>query len=328
MEHVACNLCGSADARLLYELPDYLLGRPQARASLVRCIVCGLIYQSPRPSPEEMVAHYPPEYDSYHPETADGPGSWLLRRAVQYGLDKRARYVTRRAGGGRLLDIGCSTGLFLNRMKTHGSWELYGVEINRQAAETARQQYGLEVFVGTLEQAGYPDESFDAITLWDVFEHLHDPLRSLHEIHRILKPDGVLVLRVPNGASWDARLFGPHWAGLDAPRHLYVFTPETLRRMLAEAGFAVDELSCRIGSYPTFVLSVRFWLGARGVSARKQRALLKALQHPVARLLSAPLFFLASTGERGPLMVVTASRSRQSRAVSNHHAIGQERARA
>ena len=308
MEYTTCNLCGSANAVPIFsDLPDYLLHRSGVSAAFVKCATCGLIYQNPRPTFDEMAVHYPPDYESYAPEPDPKNSPWLLRQAVEYGIAKRCRFITRHKYSGRVLDIGCSTGIFLQGIRNYGNWEPYGVEINEQAAKYAREK-GLDVRWGTLEQAKFPDEYFDAVTLWDVLEHLHDPAGSLREIHRILKPDGVLVIRVPNADSWDARFFGHYWAGLDAPRHLYVFTPRTLDALLAANYFQCIAKSSQIGGYPTFLLSVRFWSGASNKPNSTRDLLVKFLYSPALRLLSAPLFYLLGLGLRGPLMVATATK--------------------
>ncbi len=305
METTACGLCGSRDSAPFLQLTDLMFERPEATSTLVRCQNCGLIYQNPRPTPAEMAEHYPEEYDCYgsDPVSADTP--WLLRQVYGYGLRKRTRAVRRHLRGGRLLDVGCASGNFLIAMRQHPGWALQGVEISPYAAALAREQ-GLDVFTGTLEEAGHPDEHFDAVTLWDVFEHLHDPVGTLAEIRRIMKPGGVLVMRVPNADSWDAHLFGRYWAGYEPPRHTYVFGIRTLRRILQEGGFQILDLACNIGGYPTFMLSLRFWLTGRETPPARRDRLLRALGHPLMRALTAPLFFLAGLGLKGPLVIATA----------------------
>ncbi len=310
METTTCNYCGSAGFEVIHRLPDLLLDRPDVITQLVRCTQCALVYQNPRPTFNEMGAHYPPEYDSYTPNLAEQKIPWLLRRAYNYGIGKRMRMITDVKPGGRLLDVGCATGTFLNGMRAHPQWTLFGVEVNEHAARIA-QDSGLNVFTGTLEAARFPDNHFDAITLWDVFEHLHDPRASLAELHRILAPGGVLVMRVPNLDSWDAKWFGETWAGLDAPRHLYIFSLEALRKFLGATGFNPIGMKCNIGSYPTFVLSIRFWLTARGTPAAKRKAIMRILEHPIARIVSAPLFYLTNIGLRGPLVTVRAYKPRE-----------------
>jgi SAM-dependent methyltransferase len=307
MEITACNHCGSGDYHTVHRLPDLLLDRPNVQTTLVRCARCGLVFQNPRPTLAEMAAHYPPEYDSYASNPFDRELPWLLRQAYGVGVRKRVQTVTAAKSGGRLLDVGCATGTFLLGMREQPGWELHGVEPSSHAAGIARAS-GLDVFGGTLEEARFPDARFDAITLWDVFEHLHDPRASLAELHRILKPGGILVLRVPNLDSWDAKIFGQYWAGLDAPRHLYVFSLRSLRNLLEAAGFARLEMRCNIGSYPTFVLSIRFWLTGRGLALRRRQRLIGFLEHPFMRAATAPLFYLANIGLRGPLVTVRATR--------------------
>jgi SAM-dependent methyltransferase len=306
MQTVSCNLCCSEDYEISYLLRDLLLDRNDVKASLVRCKNCGLVYQNPRPTPTEMEFHYPPKYESYTSLTDSTPASWLLKRAYRYGFDKRGRAVTRYKEGGKLLDIGCATGNFLVNMRKREGWEVYGVDTSQHAVQMANEQHGLDVFCGTLEEANFPENFFHAITLWDVFEHLPDPSGSLVEIQRILKPDGILVLRVPNLHSWDARIFGSAWAGLDAPRHLYVFTPRTLSAMVTKQRFKIVRMSCEIGSYPTFVLSLRFWLLSRSIRKPIREKIARIMYHPLMRLASAPFFYIYGLGLKGPLLTMTA----------------------
>jgi SAM-dependent methyltransferase len=306
MESISCNLCGSDERDTLYSLPDYLLEKQNNLTVLVKCNQCGLIYQNPRPTINEIGVHYPQEYDSYHPVPNSVKDSRLMSKAIQYGINKRCRIVNENCEGGSILDIGCATGEFLNGMRQYPTWNIYGVEISPFASQIARERFNLEIFTGTLEQATYPDEFFDAVTLWDVFEHLHDPARTLMEIHRILKPKGILVVRVPNIISWDARIFGQYWAGLDAPRHLFVFNPSTLSTLLQKGGFEVKKIGCPIGSYPTFVLSLRFWMVGKGIRYSIRDRILQILNSPIARLCTAPIFFLMNRGLRGPLITTIA----------------------
>lgn len=309
METVAfCNLCGSYEAVEVATVPDLLLERLDVHARLVRCPYCGLVYQNPRPTLAEMSKHYPPEYEPYTDYIGRSKRKSLLRRAIDYGIQKRCRFVTRRKAGGRLLDIGCAAGTFLVGMRAQPGWQVEGVEISPEVAELARHEHQLKVFTGTLEEAAFPDNTFDVVTMWDVLEHVHDAAGTLQEIRRILKRGGLLVVRVPNLASWDAEFFKANWAGLDAPRHLYVFTPETLGRMLTSSGLEVVEHSSAIGSYVTFVLSVRFWMTAHGASAEAKQRMNRMLYHPLARIASVPVFYIPSMLQRGPLVVTTAQK--------------------
>ena len=193
-------------------------------------------------------------------------------------------------------------------LEHYGDWNLFGVEVNEYAANLAREQ-GLDVRLGTLEQAHFPNDFFDVVTLWDVLEHLHDPAGCLQEIARILKPDGLLVIRVPNASGLAARMFGRYWAGFDAPRHLYVFTPATLAKLLALNHFECVTQDTRLGAYSGFQTSLRFWSGARDKSNPLLDFAVKNLNHPFVRLILFPLFFLLSLGLRGPSLVTLARKN-------------------
>lgn len=283
-----------------------LLRRKTVTTTLVRCCQCGLVYQQPRPTPDEIVQHYPPEYNAYHYHRELRQRSVFGRWATKYGIAKRCRYITRYKQAGVLLDVGCATGLFLEGMRRRGRWELWGLEPSVHAAEVARQM-GFRVITSTLETADLPEGYFDVVTMWDVIEHLHDPAGALRHIARILKPNGILVIRTPNLDSWEARLFGPYWSGLEPPRHLFIFTPRTLGAMLAQANFTVLHQDCRSGGYMVFLRSLQFKLSDAPLNSHLQAALFRVLYHPAARVIAAPVFTLSSLRLRGAQMVTIAS---------------------
>lgn len=136
---------------------------------------------------------------------------------------------------GRLLDVGCGSGRWLMEMRERG-WTVEGVDFDENAVKLARQN-GLKVECGSLEQQNYPDVYFDAVTLNHVIEHVPDPVRTLSECARVLKPEGKLVLFTPNNTSLSHRLFKEYWRGLEPPRHLHIFSMKSLWRALDLAGF-------------------------------------------------------------------------------------------
>jgi SAM-dependent methyltransferase len=249
----------------------------------------------------ELAPYYPEEYDPYAvPAPAQLP--WLQRLSLDYGLRKRKRAITRYKPGGRLLEIGCAGGLFLDAMRREGGWQVQGVEVSEVAAGYARAWFDLDVFQGPLQDAHFPDCSFDAVAMWDVLEHVHGPRETLLEIRRVLKPDGVLVFRLPLLDSWDRKLFGPYWSGWDAPRHLTLFSRRTIGLMLAQTGFQVERMACTSGGYLTFALSLKFW-AREHLSEAAQERLHRALGALPVRLAVAPLFYLVD--QLGKSTVVT-----------------------
>jgi ubiquinone/menaquinone biosynthesis C-methylase UbiE len=251
-----------------------------------------------------MGEHYPPEYEPYQSYEVK-KNSWLMQKAVDYGLDNRARGVMNYKKSGLLLDLGCAAGDFLIHIQKKYGWQVRGVEISNYASAIAREQLGLDVFTGNLQAASFPDNTFDAVTMWDVLEHLHDPTATLREIHRVMKPGGILALRVPNGDSYDARIFGSYWSGLDAPRHLYVYSRSTLRALLEKNGFEVLRMTSKHGSYLGFVLSIRMLVVSKGMKPAMRDALIAAMYHPLARMASAPLFYLYSLLQNSSQLMVS-----------------------
>jgi len=204
-ENVSCGLCGSSkyvNHLCRGDLSLFLEGKFQ----LVRCSECGLVYLNPRPAQASMAEIYPDHYDQYTPTLKDEP-SPIKRWERIYGLRKRIKPIIGRRKTGRLLDVGCATGDFLEVMQMSKDWELHGVEISSSASDHARLTLNLPIVTGSLEDAKYQDNFFDVITMWNVIEHLSDPLATLKELRRILKPDGLLVFNTPNLASLDAKIF-------------------------------------------------------------------------------------------------------------------------
>lgn len=259
-------------------------------------------------SQAEINEHYPPDYDSF--QDVDIKSREFSSRITQYGLSKRSRIIFDLLDGGRLLDVGCATGNFLRTMQDSPNLDLYGVEISQHAASIARDKYGLNVFTGELKAANYPENNFDIITLWDVLEHIIDPKLLLLEANRVLKDTGYLVLRIPNGRSWDARVFGKYWFGLDAPRHNYVFDKNTITQLLENSGFRVKIIDCSIGSSVAVPMNLRFYMTANNYPEKRREVILKIASHPITKLILFPLTFLFDQLLLGSFLTVVAEKRR------------------
>jgi SAM-dependent methyltransferase len=309
MEIKTCNYCESIEQDTIYELTDLLLDRKDFQATLVKCRKCGLVFQNPQPSLKEIEAYYPPEYQPFNAESTMAPKSLLGQLVYRYGIWKRSRQVLKYKTNGRLLDVGCGTGSFLGGMQAYAGWELYGIEPNAPAAKQAQDLFCLNIRACTLEDAGFPSRFFDVITLWDVLEHLHDPTKSLREIHRILHPEGILIMRLPNGDSREAKMFSSNWAGLDAPRHLFIFTPGLRKLILQKTNFQVLDMNSKSGGYSTFLLSLQFWLAAKGTNSIWTKRLMSLFQHPLSRVVFLPFFSIIGMGLQGSELMVIAAKS-------------------
>lgn len=258
LEHVNCNLCGSDDANVFLSgnlgessrIPDvdaYTCTNSNFNQfrRIMKCTRCGLIYASPRPGEEELLSSYKAVVDQTYVAELDGR---VL--TFQRSFNELSELLSPR---GRLLDIGCHIGMFLKVAQGNG-WECYGLEPSRWATQYGREQLGVNIKLGTLGNGAFERESFDAVTMWDVIEHLTDPLNQLREIWRILKPEGLLCLTTLDIGSPFARLMGRRWWWL-MEMHLYYFARRTITAMLGEAGFETVCISrhTRLVKFPYLV---------------------------------------------------------------------------
>jgi SAM-dependent methyltransferase len=195
---------------------------------------------TPFPSPAGTVQLY---QEDYYQETTGERFLSLAERFVVALRGLRVKAILRwQPGPGRILDLGCGRGELLELFERQG-WQALGTQISQTAAAAARALRGVDVRLGELPQMGLEAASFDVITAFHVVEHLQDPVAYLREARRLLKPGGLLVLEVPNLACPGFRFLGTRDLCFDYPHHLFFFTPASLGRLLAEAGFAVQEIS-------------------------------------------------------------------------------------
>jgi SAM-dependent methyltransferase len=254
----ACPLCGSAALSALLSAPDRYQWRKEIY-DLVRCNSCSLVWLASPPRPHEMAVHYGVDYYKGIATAGEAIDRWRKQRAV----------IGRYKQSGDVLDIGCGSGGFLRTFKGH-PWKLHGIEIAAAMADRARLNAGASVFVGDALSAPFAPESFDVITCFDVLEHVYDPQGLLRKVLEWLKPGGVFYTMLPNIDSWEARMFGSYWYGLELPRHLFHFSPRSLRNAMESVGFGEGYIKTQRGSY--FQLSTRYLcdglLDKCGVSVR------------------------------------------------------------
>jgi SAM-dependent methyltransferase len=306
-ETVPCPVCGSIRQSPRYELTDLAYDTP-GMFRFVTCDDCGQLYQSPRPTQAAIGRYYPAAYQPFGKAIEDATSNAFVRWLRHRQLRTRCVQVSRLRGAGALLDVGCSTGLFLNEMRRYGQWRLAGIEIDPNAAAYAADRFGLDVFCGPVEAAPWPPRSFDVVTLWDVLEHLPDPRGALRRLGDLLAEGGLLIASVPNLDSVDAGRFGRFWTGLDAPRHFSVFRKRDIVRLMEETGYRVIRTYCFYGRYTTFANSLVLWLRARVRNAALRHGLEAVIRFPLWRYLSLPYFALLDRMERGAILTVVAGR--------------------
>jgi 2-polyprenyl-3-methyl-5-hydroxy-6-metoxy-1,4-benzoquinol methylase len=219
---------------------------------LVRAATSGLLFLNPRPDANTIASHYEAlDYDPFitlkKNETLQDKIYKFARRYITLRWKARAvlsrmNFIAERAYN--VLEIGCATGDFLTelaRQEKSAHLDLYGIEFSANAARFAREENELRVCTGELLSCDLT-QTFDLIAMWHVLEHVLRLNDTLDKLHRVLKPNGTLVVAMPNPDSYDARHFKKFWNGYDAPRHLYHFTPKTFAKLLSQHGFVIREM--------------------------------------------------------------------------------------
>ena len=244
-----CDLCGAKRFSKLCLIEDGLIEK---------CVECSLVTLSITDEARaKLEESYKREFFDEREEyffndgVVDGTGEEKAHiKDFRDGLGKIARYAE---PPGRLLDVGCAVGSFLQIVKADGQWQCQGVEISEYAANLAAKRLGIDVFAGTLKAADYPDESFDVVTMWDILEHMDASLTEMREVARILKPGGVLLVNTPNEAGLlrkTARFIltvsggavkGPI-AKLYHRYHLCYYNEKAATLLLNKAGFTVLDI--------------------------------------------------------------------------------------
>ena len=243
---LACNLCGGVEHRHLFRKRGF---------DLVCCAGCGLAFVANPPGADHVAGLYSAAAD-YHRTLLDpaDPGFAAMRRIARQHA-KLLRRSVREPQGLRLLDIGCSSGLFLDEARAAG-FEVRGAELSAETAAFARSHFGLEVHPGDWRGCGFAEASFDVITLFDVIEHLPDPSAELCAIRRLLKPGGLLLQSTPNIDGLFPRLsyalanLLDYWPHPEPPYHLFQFSDRTLAELTEGAGYEVvrmDQTRIQLG---------------------------------------------------------------------------------
>ena len=235
---MTCPCCGSAHSRYWMKVPDRV-SEGDVSFDLVRCSSCKHIWISNPPTASQLSRYYGPEYHNAVGRTGETT-PWRWQRAL--------RAISKYKTDGSLLDIGCSSGGFLSYLKPSG-WKLYGIEPDQPTAARAHSISGGEITVCGVDDATFPPESFDVITCSDVLEHLPDPRAVFQKVALWLKPTGIFYVFVPNIGSWESRMFGSHWYGLDIPRHLHHFSFDSLKSVASLANLSPTQILTPPGCY-------------------------------------------------------------------------------
>ena len=259
MEKVTrCLVCGSESFQEVFPVTDYFLSKQVF--TLVKCNSCGFTYLNNRPSADEASSFYKSTDYVSHSATKKGLVNKLYNRVRKYTLSKKEKMLRKHAAGKKLLDYGCGTGHFLHYCKSKG-WDVSGIEPDPDARGYGIREFGLQI--SDIESINsLPENSFDLICSWHVFEHVYEAEELIRSFHRILKENGRLVLAVPNALSWDAGHYKEFWAAYDVPRHIWHFDPPTLSRFVSLHGFTpVQSRGMKFDAYYISLLSEKYKRG-------------------------------------------------------------------
>jgi SAM-dependent methyltransferase len=243
--YVKCPVCKVDDTSFAFEKDGF---------TYVKCLKCGMLYINPQLDDAKIIAHYRslPSQD-YWVDVLQSP------RQLEYDTKKfqgALEELSLFASPGKLLDIGCSLGIFLDLARKDG-WDVTGIELNKKARKVAREKYKLDILDKPIQELGLKAESFDVITLWEVLEHLTAPNEILKQSVRLLKPGGMLVILVPNCDSLAVRIMQDK-AATFGWGHLWYFSPASLTTMLESHKLQVFKISTELGEMDTLTNYLQF----------------------------------------------------------------------
>ncbi len=296
---------------MLFQGTDRLYGTTTRTFRVVECDVCRLIRLTPRPTPAELRQYYPEDYWFVPGEDAASGLAELYRRFVLWDHVRFVQKALDHAGeDGPVLDVGCGGGLFLKMLGERGR-QVVGLDFSLGAAAIAWRRNGVPAVCGTLSNSPFPAESCAAVTMFHVLEHLYDPFSHLEAAHRLLRPEGRLIVQVPNAACWQFLLLGESWSGVDVPRHLLHFRDRDLVFLLDRCRFEVVRMKYfSLRDNPAgFATSLAPGLDPMARRIRGQHRRWKFLKDVLYLLLSAgalPLTLLEAACRAGSTVMVEA----------------------
>ncbi len=312
MEKIFCDLCGWRE----YDTFLNNIKSPEfdEEFTLVKCTKCGLVYINPRPRESQIGKYY--SGSNYFSDTSNARQKYSFLYDMVFKVAKVKK--------GKVFDIGAGTGLFLTEFKKRG-WEVDGLEPANVGRRIAKTKFGISLKKDDLLDIDFKDKYFDLVVLNNVIEHLHKPVESLNKVSRIVKKGGCVLISCPNIDGIGSLLFRKKWYGMDVPRHLYQFNPETLGVLLNQSGFKIVKISQNFyrHNYAVLFESFRRSLSPRFSVTRKvekpliksnvsgeknKQSLVKQIGVDVCKVVSGLIAFIEPLIGRGEILTILAKK--------------------
>lgn len=253
-----CPICANTNFSTFLSGKDHFLSGEEF--TILKCDNCDFRFTNPRPDETAMNRYYNSSDYIAHGARKRTLLQTIYKTVRKFTIRNKYSIVNKYSKGKVLMDIGCGTGEFLNYCRKM-NFVTTGIEPNDKARNFAIYELGLTIFDDSQLDEFFP-ATFNVITMWHVLEHVHKLNERLHLIHELLKPDGTLIIAVPDSDSWDAKKYKAFWAAYDLPRHLYHFTPESFKNLTQKNGFGVEQIiPLKLDAFYISLLSEKYLSG-------------------------------------------------------------------
>ena len=241
LETTSCPACNTISQSHYLNSCDFL--QTHEDFSMVKCQACGVVYTNPRVCENSIGQYYAPDYTSYAPSKDNKSKRSVksLAKLIYHDEHQKIASLLLKNNVRSVLEVGPGNGGLIKYLHENG-FEVTGVELDDVCVERIKAM-GIACYKGTLESVKDQLLKYDAVIMCQVLEHVYHPVNSLKIIHSILSDNGILYLSIPNIGSYEARLFGKYWRGLDLPRHITHFSPVTISRLLNDSGYSIEVIA-------------------------------------------------------------------------------------
>ena len=257
-----CQICDGNKFTPFLCCVDYTVSKETF--DIVSCNSCGFKFTNPIPDLQELGNYYKSNDYISHSNTSKGLVNSLYQFVRKFTLVKKLQLIekiNKKSDTKYLLDVGCGTGEFLNTCQNAG-WQVQGIEPDNYARNAAQKKYHLTVNDEDYLSTAF-ENSFDCITMWHVLEHVPNLNERLQTLYKLLKPNGRLIIAVPNCSSYDAQQYQKYWGAYDVPRHLHHFTPNDIQALVSKNSMEVERVMPMIfDSFYVSLLSEKYKTGS------------------------------------------------------------------